>query len=296
MKLAQKIAINYFRAKLNILAVFSKQKAAEAAMKIFSTPYRRSKKKTPPIFKRGENLSFNLDGHTIKGYRWNTGREKKILIIHGFESSSHSFDRFILPLVKKGCEVIAFDAPAHGRSGGKQVNLLNYVNMLHYIYDHYGPLHGYLSHSFGGLAVTHFLEKVPHNENVRLILIAPATESISAINSFFNILQLGTDIRKEFDQLILERSGVSPDHFSIRRAIKNIRARILWFHDEDDQLTPIEDALRVREENHPHVEFVITKGLGHRKIYRENAIVKRIIQELTSKDTGPDEQFGTDDI
>lgn len=277
MKLAQKIAIGLIRARLNIIAVVSKPKAAEAAMKIFSTPFRKSKKSTPPVFRKGEKLTFKLDGNTIRGYRWNAGKEKKILIVHGFESSSKNFDRYIMPLVKKGCEVLAFDAPAHGGSGGKQVNLLMYVQMLRYIHERYGPFQGYLSHSFGGLAVTHFLESVQHDENVRLALIAPATESTSAIDSFFKVLQLGTDIRKEFDELILTKSGVSPDHYSIRRAIRNIRAKILWFHDEDDELTPIEDALRVKEENHPHIEFVITKGLGHRKIYRENMVVKRVV-------------------
>jgi len=277
MKLAQKIAIGYIRIKLNMLAIVSKQKAAEAAMKIFSTPFRKSKKQTPPVFQKAEMLTFKLDGDMISGHRWNSGKEKKVLIVHGFESSSKNFDRYIMPLVKKGCEVLAFDAPAHGGSGGKQVNLLMYVKMLHHIHDLYGPFHGYLSHSFGGLAITHFLEKVPHDENVRLVLIAPATESTSAIDSFFRILQLGTDIRKEFDQLIYDRSGVAPGHYSIRRAIKNIKARILWFHDEDDELTPIEDALRVRDENHLHIEFVITKGLGHRKIYRENKVVKRAV-------------------
>lgn len=278
MKLAQKIAINYIRAKLNVIAVLSKQKAAKAAMKIFSTPFKKSRKQTPPVFEKGEKLSFILDDTIIRGHRWNAGKEKKILIIHGFESSSKNFDRYIMPFVKRGCEVLAFDAPAHGRSGGKQVNLLTYVSMLHHIYDNYGPFQSYLSHSFGGLAVTHFLEKVPHDETVNLVLIAPATESTSAIDSFFRILQLGTDIRKEFDQLILDKSGVEPHHYSIRRAIKNIRARILWFHDEDDELTPVADALRVKEDNHSHVEFVITKGLGHRKIYRENMVVKRIVE------------------
>ena len=277
MKLAQKIAISLIRAKLNIIAVISKPKAAEAAMKIFSTPFRKSKKKTPPVFRKAEKLTFTLGGNIIRGHRWNGGKGKKVLIVHGFESSSKNFDRYIMPLVKKDCEVLAFDAPAHGGSGGKQVNLLTYVQMLHEIHSRYGPFNGYLSHSFGGLAVTHFLETVPHDENVRLVLIAPATESTSAIDSFFRILRLGTDIRKEFDQLILQRSGVSPDHYSIRRAIKNIRAKILWFHDEEDELTPIDDALRVKEENHSHIEFVITKGLGHRKIYRENMVVKRVV-------------------
>jgi pimeloyl-ACP methyl ester carboxylesterase len=278
MKLSQKIAINYIRAKLNIIAVLSKKKAAEEALRIFSTPFRKSKKKTPPVFLKAENLSFELDGIRIRGYRWNSPAEKKILIIHGFESSSKSFDRYIMPLAKKGNEVIAFDAPAHGHSGGKQVNLLTYVKMLRHIYDTYGPFHGYLAHSFGGLAVTHFLENIPHDENVKLVLIAPATESTSAIDTFFKVLQLGTDIRKEFERLIFNKAGVKADHYSIRRAIKNVKAQILWFHDEDDELTPIEDALRVKEDDHQHIEFVITKGLGHRKIYRENMVVKRIVE------------------
>jgi pimeloyl-ACP methyl ester carboxylesterase len=153
-----------------------------------------------------------------------------------------------------------------------------YVEMLQHIYDLYGPFQGYLAHSFGGLAVTHFLERVQHDEDVKLVLIAPATESTSAIDSFFRVLQLGTDIRKEFDRLILDKSGVEPSHYSIRRAIKNIKGRILWFHDENDELTPIEDALRVKDDNHTHIEFVITKGLGHRKIYRENMVVKRTVE------------------
>src|SRR5688572_22363990 len=97
MKLAQKIALNYIRAKLNILAIVSKQKAAEAAMKIFSTPFRKSKKQTPPVFQKAESLTFTLDGNKIKGHRWNQGKEKKVLIVHGFESSSKNFDRYIMP-------------------------------------------------------------------------------------------------------------------------------------------------------------------------------------------------------
>lgn len=277
MKLAQKIAISYIRAKLNIIAVLSKQRAAKAALKIFSTPFRKSKKKISPVFKKAEPLSFLCDGITIRGYRWNSTKENKILIVHGFESSSKSFDRYIMPFVKRGCEVLAFDAPAHGQSGGKQVNLLMYIAMLRQAYSLYGPFQGYLAHSFGGLAVTHFLETVPHDEKVKVVLIAPATESTSAIDSFFKILHLGADVRKEFDKLILDRSGVTADHYSVRRAIRNIRAQILWFHDEEDELTPVEDALRVKEDAHAHIEFVITKGLGHRKIYRENMVVRRTV-------------------
>lgn len=280
MKLAQKIAINYFRAKLILIAVFSNRRAAESAMKILFTPYRKSGGKLSPVFEKGESLSFDLEGTIIRGYRWNAGGYKRVLIIHGFESSSKNFDRYIIQLIASGCEVLAFDAPAHGRSGGREVNLLTYISMLRHVHDHYGPFAGYLSHSFGGLAVTHFLEQVPHDEKVQLVLIAPATESTSAIDSFFRVLQLPDSIRKEFDKLILTRSGVPPEHFSIRRAMRNIRATTLWFHDENDDLTPIHDALLVKEDGHPHLDFVITRGLGHKKIYRDNKVVQRCVAAL----------------
>ena len=34
---------------------------------------------------------------------------------------------------------------------------------------------------------------------------------------------------------------------------------------------------KVREENYPHIRFVITKGLGHRRIYRENKVSREVI-------------------
>jgi hypothetical protein len=99
MKLAQKLAVNYLRARLNIIAVVSKKRAAKKAFEIFATPFRKSKKKTPPVFSTGEKISFEMDGITIKGYRFNHPHENRLLIVHGFESTVKNFDRYINPFV-----------------------------------------------------------------------------------------------------------------------------------------------------------------------------------------------------
>ena len=54
MNLAQKIAIGYIRARLNMLAVVSPARAAKQALIIFNTPQYKSGKR-PPIFLNPQN-------------------------------------------------------------------------------------------------------------------------------------------------------------------------------------------------------------------------------------------------
>ena len=281
MKVGQKIVINYFRAKLNILAVISNRWAAKSALDLFCTPLQKSRKKIPPIFDKAEHLNFELDGYKIHGYRWNRHNgSKKVLVVHGFESSSRNFDRYISSLIKKGYEVMAFDAPAHGRSSGKRINLPLYLHTVRNIFEQYGPIDGFVAHSYGGLIVAHFLETINTNDSMKAVLIAPATETTSTLDSFFKFLQLNDRVRRQFDKLIFDWSGYWPHHFSIRRAMYNIKAQVLWFHDEEDDMTPVDDALRVEGDKHPNVHFRITRGLGHRKIYRDNKVVKEVVDFL----------------
>jgi pimeloyl-ACP methyl ester carboxylesterase len=282
MKLVQKLATKYVKAKLHMLALVSKKKAAKKALKLFSTPMLRSKVKMPAVFTKGEKLSCAVGDITVRGHRWLPKQQplKKILITHGFESDTKKFAAYIAAFVKKGYEVYAFDAPAHGESGSKQITLPLYITMVKKINEEFGPIRSFMAHSFGGLATAHFLEEIQHNEETKLALIAPATEMKTAIDNFFIFLELDEETRKEFDRLILERTGMNPEYFSIRRAVKNIQAQVLWVHDKDDDITPISDVIKVKEENHPNVQFIFTNGLGHRKIYRDEEVMKQVVEFL----------------
>lgn len=277
MTLGQKIAIGYLRANVNMLAVISKKKAAAKALRLFCTPFRGSRKRMPPVFAQAETLQFTLDNKTITGYRWNHPRPKKFLILHGFHSYSGNFDRFVSPMIKKDYEVMAFDAPAHGKSEGKQVNVLQYKSMIEAVFNRFGPIDAYLAHSFGGLALSLALEAIPHTKDTRVVLIAPATETSTAVNALFRFLQLGKEVRREFDKLIVQVSIRPVQWFSVARAIHNISARILWVHDENDDITPLEDVKPVIQADHKNIEFLITQGYGHRRIYRENKVVKAVL-------------------
>ncbi|HEY2722902.1 MAG TPA: alpha/beta fold hydrolase [Chitinophagaceae bacterium] len=280
MKLEQKIALRYLLAKFRLLSFISKRKAAEEALNLFRSPQKRTKKPLSGVFNEAEKLEFELENISIHGFRWNYPQKSKILIVHGFESSILNFENYIPLLIAKGYEVLAFDAPGHGISGGKTITAPLFAKMIMAIYDKFGPVQSFLAHSFGGLALSLALENMPHDKNSKVVLVAPLTETKTAIDHFFHFLQLNDGVRKEFDRLIAGIGGHPAEWYSIRRAVKNIDANILWLHDKDDQQTPIGDALKVKGENLPHLKFVITKGLGHRRIYREPAVINAIIDFL----------------
>ena len=280
MGLVKRLAIKYVRTKFRVLSSVSKKKAAEKAFQLFCTPQSRNEKALPPVFEKAEKLHFSFEGNTIKGYRWNHLSEKKILILHGFESSVINFDRYIKPLIKKGYEVLAFDAPAHGRSSGKSINLLMYKNLVHQIYKSYGPIQSFMAHSFGGLAVSLFLEETKHDETYKLVLIAPVTETKTAADNFFKFLKLDEEVRSEFDDLIAQISGHKPEWFSVARAASHIKAQVLFLQDTQDDMTPISDVKPIMDKNYPNFHFIISEGLGHRRIYKDSNSINAIIDFL----------------
>ncbi|MEO6069351.1 MAG: alpha/beta fold hydrolase [Chitinophagaceae bacterium] len=280
MSVSRRLLMKYIRTKFKLLSTLSKRKAAEKAFELFCTPQKRTIKKGLPVFDHAEKLHFTFQGNTIKGYRWNHPSDKKILILHGYESSIVNFDQFIEPLVNKGYEVLGFDAMAHGASSGKMINVLLYKELILQINDLYGPIQSFMGHSLGGLALSLALEDLPHDASFKSVFIAPATETTTASDQLFQILKLDSAVRKEFDLLIQEKSGHPASWFSAARASDNIKATVLWAHDKEDDMTPYKDIESIINSKHSNFKFLITEGLGHRRIYRNEKISREIIDFL----------------
>jgi pimeloyl-ACP methyl ester carboxylesterase len=280
MSLPKQLMLQFVRTKFKLLSSISKRKAAERAFKLFCTPQVRTITALPLVFKGSEKIEFPFQGNIVRGYRWNHPSAKKALILHGFESSVVNFDKYIDALVKKGYEVLAFDAPAHGRSTGKTINAIVYREMVQHIWNSYGPIDSLITHSFGGLVLSLALEKIPHSSSTKIVFIAPAAETKTAIDNFFALLRLGAGVRKEFDAIITEQAGHPPEWYSVSRVAPLIRGQVLFLQDKDDQMTPLSDVEQIIEKKYPNFHFVISEGLGHRRIYRDDRSFKKIMEFL----------------
>ena len=277
-KLKLKFLTFFLLFQFKVLAIFSKRRAAQKALHIFRTPARRSKKEPTELFRQAEKLEFDFNGTTIRGFRWANPGKRKAIILHGHESSVLNFEMYIQGLLNKEYEVLAFDAPAHGISEGESINALEYRDFIIHIHEKYGPVQSYIGHSFGGLAIPLAMEKIRHDASYRLALIAPATETTTTINRFFKMLRLkDKKVKEHFEKQIIEIGGNPSSWYSVSRAMRHIKAGVIWAHDERDPVTPIEDALKVKEQNYPNIKFVITRGLGHNQIYRDETVVNEIV-------------------
>ena len=270
--------MSFYRTKLKAIGIVSERKAAEVAFHLFCTPYlSKSKKESPAIFHKAEKLSFSFQNHTVKGFRWYAPHpnNKTVLICHGFNSSCYKFEKYVSLFLKEGFAVLAFDAPAHGLSDGKILNAVLYKEMIAAIEKLYGTLDSIMGHSLGGLAASLAAEEMPDLK--KLVLIAPATETKSALDLFCRIIHVKKDIRKELENIIEELEHKPAHWYSVTRAIQNISASILWIHDDGDTICPYSDTKTIQQLQLPHVRFVTTQHLGHNKIYRDSKVQKMIV-------------------
>jgi len=278
MKLAQRIAIHYYKTKIKAVQLVAPRKAAEIAFKLFCTPYSgKPRREVPAVFHHAEKLSFELEkGQTIRGWKWQPAHPngKKVLIAHGFDSCSYKFDNYVTLLTTHGFEVMAFDAPGHGVSDGNTINVLQYMETYRKVSEQFGPLYSIIAHSLGALAASLVAGELKGLQ--KLVLVAPATETASAIDNFFRFIPLGDTIQRELEQLIVEMAQQPISYFSVKRAARALTIPTLWLHDKDDSICSFDEVLPIYHDHPPHLSFHITEGLGHSRIYRNEEVMKVI--------------------
>lgn len=285
LKFKQRVILGYYKARIKTIGMVSPKKAASIAFDLFSTPFKsKVKRNIPPIFLKAIPVNIQLKKLIIRGFKWEStqANAKKILIAHGFSSNSYKFDKYVTALRKEGFEVLAFDAPAHGNSDGKKINALIYRDTILAIEEKFGPLYGIIAHSLGGLAASLAVELLSNQEKRKLVLIAPATETKTAVDNFFKLIPSDPTIVKAFNKHIEKIAKQPISYFSVARVARTATAKILWIHDQEDNICTFNDVRPLLSEQIERLELFVTKGLGHNKIYRDHHTKDKIIHFLTT--------------
>jgi pimeloyl-ACP methyl ester carboxylesterase len=269
------------RGALSGLSRVSPGTAARVATVLFRRPPGRRRSDLPlSAFDSGQRVDLALDGRRLAVWKWGTG--PTALLVHGWGSRGARLGDFVAPLTRAGFSVVAFDAPGHGASAGRLSSLPQFIAAVRAIGDRLGPLHAVVAHSMGGAATT--LAMARGLDVRRAVFLAPAADPAGYSARFAAVLGLSDAVVSRMKQGLERRFGVLWKDFDVLAAAAALAAPLLVIHDSDDRDVPLADGAAIAAA-WPGARLVTTKGLGHRRIVHDPAVVERAVAFLTEAET-----------
>ena len=264
-----------------LLQFFSTNAAAKFAFKLFTTP---PKFGTPErelmLRKSAKNIPIQVPGieEEIMLYEYGFSK-RKVLLTHGWAGRGTQLYEIADKLLEHGFMVISYDAPAHGQSGGKRTYLLDNVKAVDHIAKTYGPFEAAIGHSFGGITLLNANAKAPLFNKIVTIGIEGSMHII--LDDFVKKIGLKPKITTAIEKHILNDYHMAVEHISGNESAKKISNPVLVVHDINDKDVDVSSAFRLRQ-NLKNGTLLITQGLGHRKILRDQSVIDRILSFIKS--------------
>lgn len=249
---------------------------------IFFTPLNyRQPEKEKEVIKAAKKFSVTVNNKRVQCYRWGT-MGPKVMLVHGWAGRAGQFRAIIPALLAKGFEVFAFDGPAHGASEGKQTNVMEFGSVMQQLIEQEGEFVAVIGHSFGGIAA---LYAISHGLNIRrLITISSPTLPSQVIRNFRNAINASEKVEGAIDVYLRKHYNKTfEDLTGGIHSVKNLPNPIELFliQDENDPEVGVENAIEVKKV-YPTADILITKGLGHTRILRDDTVISRCVEFVTS--------------
>jgi pimeloyl-ACP methyl ester carboxylesterase len=275
-------AITAVRVGLRVAEALPGELAAAWAERLFTTPRRFARpERERALLASAGRFEFSSvaggSGMALAGWRWGDHDAPAVLLVHGWEGRGTQLGALVEPLLARGLQVVAFDAPAHGASPGSSVVLTDTARAIVAAARAAGPLAGIVAHSLGAaattIAIAHF--DLLAQGTPRLVYVAPPAWVSRATTYFARRLGLSDDLRAQLDRRLVERTGFDVLDLDGPTLARGIDAPLLVVHDEDDDEVPIA-AGRAIAEAWPGARLHTTTGLGHRRILRDAATLATV--------------------
>ncbi|WP_460218328.1 alpha/beta hydrolase [Psychroserpens sp. MEBiC05023] len=257
----KKIVLKLVGGFINLMSLLSPKLAGNIAIRLFSSPRKIRFKEIEKDYLMTAFIEDVTYKHiNIMTYRW-LGKKDTVLLAHGWESNSYRWRSLIEKLNKLDYNVIAMDAPAHGKSTGKRFNAILYSECIHIVAKKFNA-NIIIGHSVGGMATAFFQHKYQLASVNKLILLGAPSNFIGVFKRYKAMMGYNNRIAKAMDDIIVERFNKTPDYFNSARLLEHINDKGLIIHDELDKIIPYSDA-KDYETFYKNATLITTKGLGH---------------------------------
>ena len=246
-------------------------------IKLFRTPIRfktpKSEKLLEEIAEKRMHLIPEIN-KKVMVYSYGNSK-RRVLLVHGWSGRGTQIYKIANKLLEKGYMTISFDAPAHGKSPGKTTMMTEFIATIKQLEKEFGDFEIAIGHSLGGMAV---LNAVKQGLNVQKIVTIGAGDMITdIIKNFIQKLKLKSDLVDKMKQFFLKYFGEDVDNYSASVAAKEIKTPVFIIHDTEDNEVTVSCAYNIRQKL-VNGELLITNGLGHTRILKDDEVIERIIE------------------
>lgn len=263
---------------LNALSVVSPTLAGRAAFRIFCTPRRLPvRDKDREFLNTAQHFDFHTEKLRIRGYTWQSDNlhAPEILCLHGWESNSACWRKYVKSLHENGFTIHAFDAPASGNSDGQMLNVLLYSRIVKKFVEEKGVPYAVVAHSLGGAAAVMSSTILGTARPAKMVLLGVFAESSRIITDFGNILGVNDIVLNGVFREIERRSGMHISEYSVaQKAAILTDVQGLVLHDRDDEVAPVKEGWAIAESW--KARYLETEGLGHRM--QDKAVVQEVLK------------------
>ena len=273
------------RASIRAAGALTPQWGAAIALPLFARiartrPVRPEDEPTMFRARRGVIRIPGVDrrGVDVAVYEWGTG-DRVAVLAHGWDGRASQFATLVRELVAEGFRVLAFDAPAHGDSGGRRSYLVDWMDALETLQQSRGRFALVVGHSFGGLAT--LVSVAGGVDAERVVTVAAPASAEGMLAEFQRMMGYSDEIARAFPPLFAARYFPGDrDPFAWLSAVRRplpAGTPLLIVHDERDRTVPFREAALIEKAN-PGSRTIATKGLGHTRILRSDAFLDAVLE------------------
>lgn len=262
----------------NALSLVSKRKAAEKAFTLYCTPRKGKVLPHQKEYLDAAKHQIIQAAHTdIQTYQW-SGANETVLLFHGWESNVFRWKILIEKLQENNYNIIALDAPGHGNSSGKILNVPLYTECANVIISYYQPTY-IIGHSMGGMTTIYNQFKYPNWGIKKMVCLGSPSELSDMMLYYQNLLSFNDAVLSELEKYMKELYEIEVQNFSAARFSESIAQKGFIIHDELDLIVPYSSAEKIHGK-WKNSSLLKTSGLGH-SLHQEE-VNQKIIDFLKS--------------